>query len=310
MKLRSISEWRTLALVISCYLLLSLLILNPFGLPLYLQAIFIIPLITLHSSLQHECIHRHPFASQALNDALIFLPVGILLPYFRFKASHIKHHHNSNITDPYEDPESGYWDSRVWERRSSLVQKLFEINNTLAGRMLIGPALSIIRFAAMDLMKGNIKIIATWIFHTFASALILMAVFMWSNMPVWGYLLCCYAGYSLLTVRTFLEHQADESIRARTVIVEDKGIFGFLFLHNNLHVVHHAYPTVAWYELPKMFEKNRDRFLMMNKGYYFKNYAEIFKQYGFSKKEPVAYPLTSKGPLPLQVSLTKLGQDA
>jgi len=184
------------------------------------------------------------------------------------------------------------------------------VNNTLLGRMAIGPAISIIRFAVADLKGGQIKIIVTWFFHLFASSLILLAVYMWSNIPVWAYLMCCYAGYSVLTVRTFLEHQANESVRARTVIVEDKGPLSFLFLNNNLHLVHHAYPTVAWYELPKMFEKNRDRFIMMNKGYNFKSYVEIFKRYSFSKKEPVAYPFVTKGQNALKSSPTKLGQEA
>lgn len=293
MKLRNRLEWQTLLLVVCCYFFLGLLLINPLEFPLFLQGLLIIPIITLHSSLQHECIHRHPFISQGLNDALICLPVGILLPYFRFKASHIKHHHMANITDPYEDPESGYQDFGVWESRSKLVRSVFELNNTLVGRMVVGPALSITRFAFAELKRGERKISITWALHFVVSGLILAGIGLWTDMPVLAYLLCCYVAYSLLTVRTFLEHQASLSIRERTVIVEDKGIFGFLFLNNNLHVVHHAYPTVAWYELPVMFAKNRDRFLKMNKGYYFKNYAEVFRRYGFTKKEPVAYPFVS-----------------
>ena len=296
MLLRDRAEWRTLLLIISCYSLLGLMVFNPLGLPLYLQMLILIPLITLHSSLQHECIHGHPFVSQQLNDALIVMPVGLLVPYFRFKETHIKHHQNASISDPFEDPESAYQDLETWEKRPGWVQVVFEFNNTLFGRMLIGPALSSIGFAISEIIKGNQKIILTWVVHYVMSVLVVMVIYTFSDMPVWAYLVCSYFAYSLLMVRTFLEHQAHESMRARTVIVEDKGFFSFLFLNNNLHVVHHAYPTVSWYKLPGIFKKNRQRFLEMNRGYSFKSYTEIFKRFTFSKKEPVAYPFTSKRP--------------
>jgi len=292
--LRDKAEWRTLILIVACYLSLGFLLVNPLGIPLFILIFLLIPLITLHSSLQHECIHCHPFTSQMLNDAIVCLPVGILLPYFRFKASHIKHHQNASISDPYEDPESSYQDMAIWETRPNWVQNIFEINNTLTGRMLIGPVLSIVGFAIAELGSGNRKVILTWMLHFVASGLVLLAVFHMSAMPIWSYLICCYFAYSLLMVRTFLEHQAHESMRARTVIIEDKGLLSFLFLNNNLHVVHHAYPTVAWYKLPSIFAKNRNRFLEMNRGYCFKSYAEIFKRFAFSCKEPVAYPFTPK----------------
>lgn len=294
MWLRDNTEWRTLALIVACYSSLVFMIVNPLEIPLLVQILILIPLITLHSSLQHECIHGHPFLSQHVNDAIIFIPVGVLLPYFRFKDSHIKHHQNASISDPYEDPESGYQDTEIWKKKSRWMQKIFEFNNTLAGRMLIGPTLSVIGFAKAELGSGDWKVINTWLVHFVMSALVIIAVFHMSTMQIWAYLICCYFAYSLLMVRTFLEHQAHESMRARTVIIEDKGFFSYLFLNNNLHVVHHAYPTVAWYKLPSIFSKNRQRFLEMNRGYSFKNYAEIFKRFAFTQKEPVAYPFIPK----------------
>ena len=69
-------------------------------------------------------------------------------------------------------------------------------------------------------------------------------------MPVWAYLLAAYLGWSLLKIRTFLEHRAHEAARARTVIIEDRGPLALLFLNNNFHVVHHMHPGVPWYRLP------------------------------------------------------------
>jgi len=294
MRFSEYPEWRTIALLVFCYSAFGLMIINPMALPVFIQLIVIVPLITLHSSLQHECIHGHPFKSQTLNDALVFAPMGVFLPYLRFKDAHIKHHQNSRLAVPYEDPESCYQDPAVWENRSSLAQKIYQINNTLTGRMLIGPAINLMNFACYEIKNLNFKSGAIWISHLVSVALILLAINTLGNMPIWIYLICCYFGYSLLMVRTFLEHQAHASLRARSVIIEDTGVFSYLFLNNNLHALHHAYPAVAWYRLPNIYRENRERLLALNEGYYFKSYWEIFNRFAFTPKEPVAYPtLTS-----------------
>ncbi|OUR79036.1 hypothetical protein A9Q83_05490 [Alphaproteobacteria bacterium 46_93_T64] len=289
-RLSESSEWRTVILILFCYAALAFVLLNPINLPIAVQVILLVPLITLHSSLQHECIHGHPFKSQLLNNTLVFAPIGIFLPYLQFKSAHIKHHQNSCLAVPYEDPESCYQDPDEWANRPKLIQKIFIINNTLAGRMLIGPAINLTRFAFYEFRNADLSSCINWVFHLISCALILEAVNYWSNLPVWVYFVCCYFGYSLLMVRTFLEHQAHTSLRARSVIIEDTGFFSYLFLNNNLHALHHAYPAVAWYRLPKLFRKNRQKLLALNEGYYFKSYWEIFKLYAFSAKEPVAFP--------------------
>lgn len=285
------AEWRTLGLIVACYLCSGLLIMNPMALPLWLQMLAFIPLVTLHSSLQHECMHAHPFKSTALNDAVICFPLGAFISYFRFKAAHITHHRDCRLADPYEDPESWYQDPQAWANKQPWLQRIFELNNTLVGRMLLGPAISIVGFADYEIKNGGWKVLFIWLGHYGAVGLTCFAIMQWADMPVWAYLVCCYFGYSLLMIRTYLEHQAHESIRERTVIIEDKGFFSYLFLNNNLHVVHHAYPKLAWYQLPTFFQRNRKHFLAMNKGYYFSSYLEIFKRFAFSRKEPVAYPI-------------------
>ena len=110
-------------------------------------------------------------------------------------------------------------------------------------------------------------------------------------MPVWAYLSAVYAGLSLIKIRTFLEHQADRRAAGRTVIIEDRGPLSFLFLNNNLHAVHHAYPRIPWYRLPKLYRDNRERFAARNGGYVYRSYAEIFRKYLLRSKDPVAHPL-------------------
>ena len=294
MFLRETAEFRTFFLITACYSAIAVLILNPLDIPLIAQMVLLIPLITLHSSLQHELMHGHPFKSQRVNDLLAMVPVGLFVCYYRFKESHLKHHNDRVICDPYEDPESWYLTKDSWHQKPTWLQNLLQFNNTLIGRMLLGPAIGIIGFTAHEMKQGPLSVRLFWFLHFTFSTFLLLAINTWGNIPVWAYLICCYFGYSLLMIRTFIEHQASSSILARSVIIEKKGFFSFLFLNNNFHAVHHAYPKLAWYRIPTLFERNRDRFMGNNKNYYFKNYAEVFARFLFTVKEPVIYPLDNR----------------
>ena len=77
----------------------------------------------------------------------------------------------------------------------------------------------------------------------------------------------------------------------RSVIIEDRGLLAFLFLNNNLHVVHHMHPAVSWYRLPALYQAHKARYLQRNQGYAYRSYAEIFRLYFLRAKDPVAHPL-------------------
>lgn len=292
--LKDRAEWRTLGLLTLCYAAWLFLLVNPFGLPWIVAAICLCPVITLHSSLQHECIHGHPFRNSAANDAVVVLPIGLYIPYFRFKDSHLDHHQNANICDPYDDPESWYLAQDFWSRLPRVVKSTFEFNNTLAGRMLIGPLISLIRLAISDgraALDKDRDVIFAWALHLPLLVLVLAAVQRISGMPLWFYFVSAYFGMSILMIRTYLEHQAEESHLGRSVIIEDRGPLSLLFLNNNLHAVHHAYPSVAWHQLPSLYARHRDRFLTLNRGYRYRNYMQIIRAFAFRRKEPVPYPL-------------------
>ena len=294
MILKDKTEWRTAALIAACYFSWAVFV---FGLSAYLPilaALLTIPIITLHSSLQHECLHGHPFRHAWLNDAIVLPPIGLFIPYLRFKDVHLEHHQNAQICDPYDDPESWYLEQDFWKRLPPWLKLVFEANNTLFGRMLLGPTIALIRLVISDgraIIGGDRRVMLAWALHAMLVPPVILAIVLWSALPLPVYLLCAYAGLSLLMVRTYLEHQAEETLRGRSVIIEDRGPFSLLFLNNNLHAVHHAYPAVAWHQLPSLYRRNRTRFLAMNKGYFFKSYGEIFRRFAFHRKEPVVYPL-------------------
>lgn len=285
-------EWPTLGVALLCYgcWALSTTTLVEFSLPL---AIVLCGLsVTLHSSLQHEVIHGHPFRIQFLSDALVFPALGILVPFNRFRDLHIAHHKDSTLTDPYDDPESQYLDPVIWQVLPPWIKMLLNLNRSLLGRMIIGPLISFWVMLKSDFAlyrKGDSAILPAYLLH--AVSVLIVLLWVWSaQMPIWAYLLAAYFGNAILRIRIFIEHRADEHVAGRTVIIEDRGPLAFLFLNNNFHAVHHIKPGVPWYDLPKLYFENRTNFLERNRGYSYPSYRVVIAQFLFNPKEPVAHP--------------------
>jgi fatty acid desaturase len=292
--MRNDAEWRTLLLAGVCYAVWLLLAFGWADLPDMLRVLLLIPTITLHSSLQHEFLHGHPFRNQTLNDLLITPPIGVLVPYLRFKSCHLTHHINENITDPYDDPESYYLDRDVWVAIPGWLKRLLVANNTLIGRVTLGPALATIGFARSELgriVTGDRTILATWLRHILAVVLLFWLIGIYGSLHPASYFIAAYFGMGLLMVRSFIEHQAVEKANQRSVIIETRGPLSLLFLNNNFHSVHHAYPSLAWYRIPAFFRENRTRFLRMNGGYRYESYWDVFRRFALRPKEPVAWPI-------------------
>lgn len=279
--------WPTIVLIAVCYLAWGTAL---WALPLWLGVVIGGITIALHASLQHEVIHGHPFTRQWLNDLLIWPPLTLTVPYARFKATHLAHHHDEVITDPYDDPETNFLSSVAWEKLPPLLRRLLVWNNTIAGRLVIGPLIGFVSFLISEWRIRDVAVWRGWAWHV-PAVLAVIAVVNLSPMPLWAYLIAAYLGMSILKLRTFLEHQAHERASGRSVIVERGGIFGFLFLNNNLHVVHHMHPRVAWYQLPALYRSRKAHYLRRNGGYFYHSYGEVIARYFWRAKDPVAHPL-------------------
>ncbi|MDZ4310633.1 MAG: fatty acid desaturase [Cypionkella sp.] len=285
-------EWPTVAMLLGAYAVFAL------GGWVWSSAGFVSILLTgialaQFSSLQHEVLHGHPFRAQWLNEALVFPALMPFVPYLRFKDSHLQHHFDPALTDPYDDPESNYLDPAVWAQTGCLLQRLLRWNNTLAGRVLLGPALGtwiFLRDELALLRSGDGRVLLAWGLHLIGLVPLLLWL-QWVGMPIWAYLLAVYLSTALLKIRTYLEHRAHEAFRARTVIIEDRGPLSYLFLNNNFHVVHHMHPNVAWYELPALYTSRREHYLRRNDAYVYRNYGQIFRQYLWHAKDPVPHPI-------------------
>ncbi|MEM9249689.1 MAG: fatty acid desaturase [Pseudomonadota bacterium] len=293
---RVFAEWPTLGLLLVCYAVWGLAISLAVAVWLPLAIVLVALAVTLHASLTHEIIHGHPTPSARLNALLVWPAVGLLVPYPRFRDTHLAHHNDCRLTDPYEDPESNYLDPVNWARLPPWRQKLLRVNNTLLGRIVLGPMLGQIAFMATDwraFRSGERAIGLAWLMHVPPAAIVLLIVAT-APIPVWAYLVGVYLGHAVLRIRTFLEHRAHDHTAARTVIIEDNGPLALLFLNNNLHLVHHMHPSVPWYRLPALYQASPGRYVSRNDGYRYRSYGEIFARHLLRAKDPVPHPLWGK----------------
>lgn len=291
-------EWPTIGMLAFCYGAWTATTLAFPWIGALPTLVFVAPLVTLHSSLQHEALHGHPTRSAAWNEALVFLPLGLLFPYRRFKTLHLRHHNDASLTDPYDDPESFYYAAADWTRLPRWLRAILDFNNTFLGRFTLGPLVMFVGFVASDIRlmrQGDGKIFGAWFAHLAGLGMVLLWAVGLCGIPLWLYVAAAYLGLSILTIRTFAEHQAHESPGGRTVIVEASPFFSLLFLNNNLHYVHHEHPRVPWYDLPALFRARRDQFLDANESYAFRGYGEMLRRYFLRAKTPVPHPYLRKG---------------
>ena len=286
-------ELPTLGLIVLVYVVLITLVMSHDILPWWLLPIGAY-FAALHVSLQHEVLHGHPTRHRWINEALVFFTPTLWVPYGRYRDTHLKHHNDIDLTDPTRDPESYYVLPEDWALAGPVKRLIYGINQTLAGRMAIGPAVSIFQFWTEEwrhILHGDTYRLREWALFGVSAAVTIVFVTQVAGMPFWKYyLLIAYPGLSLSLVRSYCEHRASERPEHRTIIVEASWFWSLLFLFNNLHVAHHTRPAMPWYRLPNFYSANRKALLEKNDGYAMKGYGEIFRRYFLEAKEPISYP--------------------
>lgn len=88
-----------------------------------------------------------------------------------------------------------------------------------------------------------------------------------------------YPGLMFGMMRGFVEHRWGERPEERTAVVESNWIFGMLFLWNNLHAVHHTFPTLQWWKVPRVWRQHREYIKARNGGFVFRGYGEIARRW-------------------------------
>jgi fatty acid desaturase len=248
-------------------------------------------LIAWHFSLQHEAIHSFRGVPAWLRFAIVFPPIGLWFPFSLYRNSHSIHHRDQNLTVPGQDTETYYVLRSDWERMGAVQRGLLVVNQTLLGRLTIGPLLrlwTLVRRESARLGRRDFSHVSTWIVH-FAAVAGLLWICAYYGMHWWQYvLLIAYPGMSLGLLRAFIEHRAAPGPSERIASVESNPLFGLLYLYNNLHIAHHLQPTLPWFELPAHYRRDRAALLAENNHFVFRGYGQIARRYLL---RPVFHPV-------------------
>ncbi|MEJ1964133.1 MAG: fatty acid desaturase [Gammaproteobacteria bacterium] len=255
------------------------------ALPLWLAAPLGSLLLAWYGSLQHETIHGHPTSSRRINTLIGSAPLSLWIPYAIYRESHIRHHRHSGrrLTEVGHDPESFYLPPGALAKTGGLRRLILLANCTLAGRLVLGPAIAITTFwidAAREIRSSR-RHRLIWLRHAFGVAAVLAWTVGVCHVPLLVYvLLVVYPSASITNLRSFAEHRANDDSPLRTNVVEASPFWSLLFLNNNLHVAHHDHPHVPWYELPSVWQRMRQGApgagLIFGGGY-----AEVCRKYLF-----------------------------
>jgi fatty acid desaturase len=258
----------------------------------------IIPLgaiaIAWHNSLQHETIHALVRVPQPVRFTVAFPPLGLFVPYPIYCRSHREHHRDSRLTSPVDDPESYYHREDDWQRYSRAVRGAYLFNQTLIGRLTIGPLISLNGFFRRELRRfaaGDRSNLSTWGWHIVCVGAVLFWVGAIARMPLWQYVFCVvYPGLSLGMLRSFSEHRYAARPQHRTALVESRFPFNLLFLNNSLHLIHHLRPALPWYRIPGVWRESRTKLLDYNGRFYFAGYGAIAARHAFRPSFVPAQP--------------------
>jgi fatty acid desaturase len=232
------------------------------SLPLWISAPLGSVLLAWYGSLQHETIHGHPTASSWLNALIGGLPLSLWVPYSVYRETHLEHHRHTGhrLTEVEHDPESFYLPPGYLASIGRLRRAILIANCTLAGRLLIGPAIAIVTFWACEVrrVRDDHRHLLVWAQHAIGLGIVLAWVVGVCKVPFHIYLLCVvYPSIAITHVRSFAEHSADSGSHLRTNVVEAHPLWSLLFLNNNLHVAHHLNPARPWHELPQIWSTMR-----------------------------------------------------
>jgi fatty acid desaturase len=285
-------EWQTVLLAIVLYSGWVALTWWHDRLPVWMMAPLGGWLIAWHGSLQHETIHGHPSRDSRVNALMGGVPLSLWLPYASYRRSHLAHHRTEAVTDPRQDPESRYLSSTT-DLPNRLRHIAEQLQSSLAGRLLLGPPLTIGLFLASELARATrepVAVLRDWIPHGLGVVLVLSWLAACRIGLLEYLLLFVYPGTALSLLRSFAEHRSSSMPGHRVAIVERAGPFGLLFLHNNLHAAHHEKPGLAWYRLPAFHRENRERLLHDNGGLLYQGYQDIARRYLFRRHDDPIHP--------------------
>jgi fatty acid desaturase len=287
-------EWPTLVLILATYGSWLAITASYGHLPLVVVALLGTVLVTLHGSLQHEIIHGHPTRSALFNRLTVVVPLSLWLPFARYRRSHLAHHIDDRLTDPFDDPESFYWTKEAWTGLGPMARAVHRLQATLAGRIIIGSYWRIGMFLAKEIravLHDKAHARRDWLEHLLWCVPVIVWVKAICGMPLWIYFVTIVIpANGLQLIRSFAEHRARATTRERIAIVERSWILGPLFLFNNLHALHHEAPMIPWYRYNARYRLERERLIAENGALVYRTYLDVVARYLFRPHDTLLHP--------------------
>ena len=250
-----------------------------------------------YNSLQHEALHGHPTNSSFVNDAIGLAPLGLWMPFLSYRRLHLLHHRIPEITDPQGDPESFYFTESAWQKMPRVVRHLLIFNNSLLGRLTVGPAIAAGQYwygELRDLLTGDRRrVVREWVGHLILTAPLLYWILIVCDIPLWLYAFACYGGLSITLNRSYTEHRPAAAQEARSIVVEAGLFWRLMYLGNNFHALHHRSAEVPWFHLTKSYQDNRDEIVGATENFVFRGYSDVFRRYILRPKDTPVHPSTA-----------------
>lgn len=272
-------EWLTVALVAAFFTAWLMVVLGHRAIPWPVQLVVLAYLGGLWMSIGHELLHGHPTPWNWVNTTVGFVPLSLWLPFGRYKTTHVQHH-RSDLTDPFDDPETTYFAPAAWQQAGRWKRRYFLALRTTPVRFTIGVPRAIMRFWWRDAKAwNNPRILGQWAAHILGVVALCWWLFGVVGVSPWVYLFgFVFGGTACSLLRSFVEHCAVAG-GTRSAVVKAGPVMSLLYLNINLHHTHHALPDVAWYAIPSAHRSmGSDEIAAQGAGLY-PSYFHVLRQY-------------------------------
>ena len=299
-------EWPTWLLWVVILLSWALLVATYGSIPTWISTLLLIIVVAWYMSFQHELTHGHPTRNETLNRLIGLPPLAVWYPFDTYKKDHLKHHDDAHLTEPGVDTESNYITPEHAATIGPVAMWLYKSQRTFLGRLLIGPAIvnvSLWTRLVRSLSKGETAELEVWSLQLPLVAILLWLVDRHSNISAWHYCFgIAYPALGLAMLRSLYEHRPGALPAHRTVINEAAWPWRLLYLNNNYHVVHHAYPEVQWYKIPALYRADRTAYRERNGGFVLPGYLYLIRKFAFTPIDnpvlaaPATAPLRGANP--------------
>jgi fatty acid desaturase len=276
------------------------------ALPLWLGTPLMVLVLAWYLSFQHELTHGHPTRNATVNRLIGLLPLAIWYPFDTYKVDHLKHHEDAHLTEPGLDTESNYITPAQADGLGPVALWLYRTQRTFLGRLVIGPAIVIVSLltkTCRQASSGEAGALKVWAIHLPLVALLLWALDTFAGISPWRYCFgMAYPALGLVMLRSLYEHRPGALPAHRTVINEAGIFWRLLFLNNNYHAVHHAYPELPWYRIPAAYAADRDGYHTRNGGFIVPGYGWLIRKFAWALvdspvlSDPASSPAIRRAP--------------